>query len=195
MKTLILTLCLLTTTLTFASQTYCDILNPRAADEARASCPGQQYGITYQGHLISKDCFNTFEEAVKAMKNNKSCQLNGEVGSCKILLKGMFDKAQTFCAKGTFGVTFKGHVKSKTTCYPSLEKALQEMHQMPACLQKTAHKDFAILPPRTYDESLQFCPTYQFGVTYKGVLINKTCYDSVEKALEVMAGVIKKFEN
>lgn len=195
MKTLILTLSLLSSLSAFASGAgkHCEILNPQVNDQNLEYCKYPKYGITHEDRLISKECYQTFEEATKVMNKTPSCKLAPEVGNCRILHERASDKAQLHCPKGMYGVTFNGHLKGQFSCYPTLEKALSEMHQTASCLQKAKHGDFKILPPNTLDRLYQSCPKFNFGVAYKEVLINNTCYDSVEKAFKAMDEHIKNF--
>jgi hypothetical protein len=192
MKTLLLIISLFTALSTYAGN-YCSILNPQINDVNLEYCSYPKYGITFEGRKISKECYPTFEAAVQQMKKSNSCKLNAELGNCHILHTRNMDKAQLTCPNGMYGITFNGHLKSKLSCYPTLEKALHEMHQTASCLQKAKHEDFKILPPNTYDKLMHACPKYNFGVSYKGVLVNNTCYDSVEKALNAMDEHIKNY--
>lgn len=192
MKTLILTLGLGLASTAFA-ENYCSIINPLTNDAGLRFCPATKYGITFDDRLFDNNCYVSFDEATKWMHKIPACKIPAKIGACKVLFPNISDTAYVLCPKNQFGITYQGHLKSRTSCYPTLQRALEEMKNSEACGQRNKYLDFAILSPNTNDRLYQACPTYSFGVSYKGVLIDNKCYDSVEKALSAFGTAIDRF--
>jgi hypothetical protein len=162
----------------------CSILPPNTSDNNRHYCPETNYGIVYNNFLIANTCYSTIFSAIDAMKSSSACLRSTQLGHCDILPPNRLDNNRRYCPDTNYGVTYNNFLMSNSSCYESLEKAMNAMESSTACLREDRLGDLNILYPNRLDNNRRYCQGVSFGLLYKGTLAENICYMSIDAAIE-----------
>ncbi len=169
---------------TMASPVFgdCKILNPLTTDRNDRYCSAG-YGVTYNGFLISNDCYSTMTEAMRTMRASPSCEKDDDLANCSIVYTLRIDETNRYCSQG-FGVSYKGFMTTNS-CYANLDAAFTAMESTRACAKDVAYGDCRISFPNRLDNHNRYC-NRSYGILYDGLILDNQCYDTVDKAFSVM---------
>lgn len=162
----------------------CKIAQPYETDVNGRHCSKGNFGILFGNKVFS--CHATEIEAIKEMRQMKSCNSEVTVGHCSILTSYETDKNGAGCMpSGYIPVVYKGYTINKTACYKNLDNAVKAMERSSICMKNDSIADFAIIYPNDTDLGSKFCRN-SYGVTYKGRFAVKDCFSTIEKAMKKM---------
>nr|BDT29675.1 hypothetical protein BHI3_31410 [Bacteriovorax sp. HI3] len=182
MKAFLFALTLLAAIPAFA-ENNCSIFSANQMDNTSRVCTGNKTGVAFHNTLIS--CHDNEFEAQKALNKIQSCHKQIKNNNCSLLAEGLADVRGAVCTPGYIAVTYKGATISTFSCYKTLDKAIKVMESEAICNEQDTTGDFAILYPSMPDNQGSRCKN-SFGVTYKGVIASKVCYNSIERAIKEM---------
>lgn len=160
----------------------CSILPTGQRDSIGRYC-STGYGVLWNGYVLNNTCYYDINAAYTTMRAARVCNEQTSYGGCQIVQPSQRDQAQRYC-NNAYGVSYYGFIVDNT-CFQNADSALSRMHTTRACLSYPALGRCQLLQPGQRDRNGRYCNT-AYGVAYDGVIVNSTCYSSLDTAMNLM---------
>ncbi len=160
----------------------CSLLNPGVRDNAGRYC-ASGHGVLWNGYVLDNTCYFNIDAAFNAMRSARVCNESTYYGACEIVQPMVRDQGQRYC-NNAYGVSYYGFIVDNT-CFQSADSALNKMHSTSACYQNPSVGRCQIMQHGQRDRNGRFCNN-AYGVAYDGVIVNDTCYFSLDTAMSTM---------
>jgi hypothetical protein len=162
----------------------CDIGNTYEKDFNGRYC-AQGYPIIYDGHIVNNVCHTNIDTAYDVMGALSVCQERApyQVGRCVLSRPNDKDNAGRYCNL-SYGVLYRGYIVNNT-CYTDIEQAATTMNQLSACFENDYVGRCELSYPNQRDSNNRYCLN-SYGVLYRGLIVNNTCYRDIDAAMSAM---------
>ncbi len=160
----------------------CQLVNPNERDAIGRYC-SNGYGIMWNGYILNDACYNNIDHAFNMMNSARVCREPSNYGACEIIQPSVRDQGQRYCDKA-YGVSYYGYIVDNT-CFKDAENALNKMNSTNACMSSLQYGRCQIMQHAQRDLNGRYCNN-TYGVAYDGVIMNNTCYNSLDNAMNQM---------
>ncbi|MCB0356187.1 MAG: hypothetical protein KDD40_04230 [Bdellovibrionales bacterium] len=151
------------------------------ADQAITNILGDK-GLS---QLLSTEITSTQLQNRDDSRDSRERRHRKRSSACEISFPGERDLNQRYC-DNSYGVLYDG-VIANNTCYYTLDRAIEEMKNLNVCSYEAPYSlgRCELIKKNEKDSSGRYCDN-TYGFTYRGYIVNNTCYNSIQRAAEVM---------
>jgi hypothetical protein len=160
----------------------CRVANPYEHDAIGRYCPNG-YGVMWDGYILDDSCYAGIDTAFQVMDRARVCHEPTVLAACEIIQPNTRDRGQRYCNK-MYGVSYYGFIVDNV-CFQNADSALDKMRSVASCTRTPQYGRCQILQHGQRDRNQRYCDN-SYGVAYDGVIMNNTCFFSLDTAMNQM---------